>query len=429
MSGRKYHERQLYQQKPHSETAVPSSHLITANNGSSQPTYPITNTCHQYEDTTDHQDCYLNNSSYILDERTLYSHPHQPSSAITKSSSTFNTNSLEPMFHEKIDEKNFSNPTNIESSPTLYDIESQPYNSKYIVQQQPAPTKGSNRKPPFPRRNRCLRCLCCACCFPPWLAYSIWTIIIAIIIIIVIFICLLATFKIPDINLAGINTTNLPEGKKLLQFTSTDVIINAGLVINVKNPNVLGLKISDIRAKAYWPMENGNKFQIGKGFLKYQDIPKNSDINFTYPFEIDYDLFDKEASSLLNEFSRKCGLTGEEPSNIDITYDLNLAAQVLFVKIHPTISSAASFVCPLQNSQFSSSSGKSADSSTSSDDDEISSILSSFVQKIPNLDIDSSSATFNNSTTQKGLDNDLTTMTTILTSLNTTSIQSTTPIA
>lgn len=88
--------------------------------------------------------------------------------------------------------------------------------------------------------------------------------------------------------------------------------------------------------------------QIGKGYLDYQFIPKKSATNFTYPFQIDYNPSDPNSRYLLSSISDKCGFTGNTPSDIDISYDVSLNAQVLFVHVSPTISSSASFACPFQ---------------------------------------------------------------------------------
>lgn len=88
--------------------------------------------------------------------------------------------------------------------------------------------------------------------------------------------------------------------------------------------------------------------QIGKGYLGYQFIPKKNDINFTYPFEIDYSPTDPNSKYLLTSISDKCGFTGNTLSNIDLGYDVSFNAQVLFVHVSHTISSTASFACPFQ---------------------------------------------------------------------------------
>jgi hypothetical protein len=88
--------------------------------------------------------------------------------------------------------------------------------------------------------------------------------------------------------------------------------------------------------------------QIGKGYLSYQFISKKNDINFTYPFQIEYNPNDPNSKYLLSSISDKCGFTGNTLHNIDISYNVSLNVQVLFVHVSPTISSTASFACPFR---------------------------------------------------------------------------------
>ncbi|CEP09513.1 hypothetical protein [Parasitella parasitica] len=211
-------------------------------------------------------------------------------------------------------------------------------------------TDKPQKKVHWTKRHCFFRWICCSMCFPPWVAYIIWFIVIAVIICIIVIGALLGSFKMPTIAFAGLNTT-LPNGTQQIQFSSTGVVINAGLILNVINPNVLSMKLSNLTAKAYYPI-NGTMVQIGKGYLDYQFIPKKSDINFTYPFEIDYNPSDPNSKYLLDSLSDKCGFTGNSPSDINISYDVELNAQVLFVHVSPTISSAASFACPFQDGEI-----------------------------------------------------------------------------
>ncbi|KAL7326848.1 hypothetical protein PS15p_209122 [Mucor circinelloides] len=206
------------------------------------------------------------------------------------------------------------------------------------------------KKVHWTKRNCFLRWVCCSMCFPPWVAYILWFIVIAVIICIIVIGALLGSFKMPTIDFAGLNST-LPSGTQQIEFSSTGVVIHAGLLLNIVNPNVLSMKLSNLTAKAYYPI-NGTMVQIGKGYLDYQFIPKKSDINFTYPFEIDYNPSDPNSKYLLSSISQKCGFTGDTPSDIDISYDVSLNAQVLFVHVSPTISSSASFACPFQKGQL-----------------------------------------------------------------------------
>lgn len=51
---------------------------------------------------------------------------------------------------------------------------------------------------------------------------------------------------------------------------------------------------------------------------------------------------------MLNTLLQECGLYGgSDPTDITVDYTIHLAASVLFVTIHPSISGSASFACPL----------------------------------------------------------------------------------
>lgn len=81
--------------------------------------------------------------------------------------------------------------------------------------------------------------------------------------------------------------------------------------------------------------------------MDYQYVPTNSDFNFTFPFTISYEPSSRSSTLMLNSLMEECGLTGGEAQDISVDYTINLAARVLFVTVHPTISSSASFACPL----------------------------------------------------------------------------------
>lgn len=50
---------------------------------------------------------------------------------------------------------------------------------------------------------------------------------------------------------------------------------------------------------------------------------------------------------MLMDIADKCGLTGGEKQDITVRYTIHLTAKVLVIKVHPTISSSATFACPL----------------------------------------------------------------------------------
>lgn len=117
----------------------------------------------------------------------------------------------------------------------------------------------TKKKVHWTKRNCFFRWISCSMCFPPWVAYIMWFIVIAVIICIIVIGAILGSFKTPTIEFAGLNST-LPNGTQQIQFSSTGVVINVGLILNVANPNILNLKLSTLRAKVketiHW--ENNN---------------------------------------------------------------------------------------------------------------------------------------------------------------------------
>lgn len=104
--------------------------------------------------------------------------------------------------------------------------------------------------------------------------------------------------------------------------------------------------------KAFYPNPNGKSSEIGGGFLAEKFVPTYSDLNFTFPFAIEYNPNIDTDQSVLSDLAEKCGLTGGPKSDITIDYTIRLSAQVLVVKVNPTISSSATFPCPLDVSFF-----------------------------------------------------------------------------
>lgn len=100
--------------------------------------------------------------------------------------------------------------------------------------------------------------------------------------------------------------------------------------------------------KATIPTNDGLSADLGSGWMDYQYVPTQSDFNFTYPFAIEYDPTASSSNEMLNTLIDKCGLNGGDPQDINIYYTIHLVAKVLFVTVHPTITSSASFACPLK---------------------------------------------------------------------------------
>ncbi|CEG75272.1 hypothetical protein RMATCC62417_10342 [Rhizopus microsporus] len=196
-------------------------------------------------------------------------------------------------------------------------------------------------------RNGCLRCLCCACCLPAWAAGIVWFIIIAIIIVVIVLGAVAGTFVMPKVDMAGVSTSPA-EGGSQISFTGETFNINFGLIISVNNPNLLSIDLTDIKATAYYPNQSGKgRTRVGGGYLAEQFVPKYSNFNFTFPFAIQYNPTLDTDQSVLSDLASKCGLTGEKKQDITVDYTIHLTARVLFIKVHPTIDSSATFACPI----------------------------------------------------------------------------------
>ncbi|KAI8391186.1 uncharacterized protein BYT42DRAFT_490379 [Radiomyces spectabilis] len=150
----------------------------------------------------------------------------------------------------------------------------------------------------------------------------------------------------PTINFAGIAPASVANSLSPISFSGNSLNVKFNLIVNIQNPNVLPIKLSSVNATAFYPTAAG-RTPIGGGFLPYQYVPKQSDFNFTYPFAIKYNPSQDSDQTILDSIADKCGLTGGGKQDLNIDYDIHLTAKVLFVTVHPTISSSASFPCPL----------------------------------------------------------------------------------
>lgn len=175
----------------------------------------------------------------------------------------------------------------------------------------------------------------------------------------------------PAINFVGV--TDTPNNRSEMYFDGNKFSINFGLLIHIQNPNVLPIRLSDmnttVRAiflfiashahahtkggkKAYYPDSGSGQVEIGGGFMDYENVPAHADFNFTYPFALEFEPNTGTDQTLMRTLLDKCGLTGGQPQDLTIDYTIHLTAKVLFITVHPTISSSTSFVCPLKNVKY-----------------------------------------------------------------------------
>ncbi|CAO3618285.1 unnamed protein product [Cunninghamella blakesleeana] len=204
-------------------------------------------------------------------------------------------------------------------------------------------------------RHCCVRCCCCSC-LPKWARVMVWIIIIAIIIVIIIIGSIFATFKMPVFDMVGLDNSTNHQNSPSGSFSLSDGSINFkfALSIYIENPNIFPLHFGEMETTAYYPISedsgiktNVTKIRIGAGYLDSIWIPKQSNLTFSYPFEIQYNPSLDIDQYVLTSLMDKCGLSGETPQDLSIQYDIKLAASALFVTLHPTISSSAQFKCPI----------------------------------------------------------------------------------
>ncbi|KAG0946143.1 hypothetical protein G6F57_002786 [Rhizopus arrhizus] len=177
----------------------------------------------------------------------------------------------------------------------------------------------------------------------------VWFIIISIIIVVIVLGTIGGTFVMPSVEMAGVSNSPVDGGSQLTISGST-FNINFGLIISVNNPNMLNIDLTDITATAYYPNQNGKGHtKIGGGYLAEYFVPTYSNNNFTFSFAIQYNPTLDTDQSILNDLASKCGLTGEEKRDITVEYTIHLTAKVLFIKVNPTISSSATFACPISS--------------------------------------------------------------------------------
>ncbi|KAI7849128.1 hypothetical protein BDC45DRAFT_292671 [Circinella umbellata] len=152
----------------------------------------------------------------------------------------------------------------------------------------------------------------------------------------------------PTVNV--LDVTQYPgDNASQITYDGQKFLFNLGLVVNVQNPNVLPIFLSEMKATANLPEEDGSQAYLGHGYLDSEKIPTNSDYNFTYPFSIEYDTQSSQSQVMLNTLMEKCGLYGGDAQDITVNYSINVNARVLFVKLNLDLGGSATFGCPLTN--------------------------------------------------------------------------------
>ncbi|KAI6045683.1 hypothetical protein EDC04DRAFT_2559012 [Pisolithus marmoratus] len=184
-------------------------------------------------------------------------------------------------------------------------------------------------------RGRCIGRFCCC------------TIMITLFLIISIVLALLLWARPPNVIVGTVGSSSTTSE---VQQVNNGVQLNLAINITVNNPNYFSVSFSSIKADIYYPINNT---YIGGGNQSDVTFPSHTNKTITFPFSVAYTTTMPSSAQILADVASKCGLTGGAKSDITIDYDITLGLRVLFFTISPTVSSSASFLCPLSSSDLS----------------------------------------------------------------------------
>ncbi|BGP13929.1 hypothetical protein JCM10213_002573 [Rhodosporidiobolus nylandii] len=173
----------------------------------------------------------------------------------------------------------------------------------------------------------------------------------SIILIILIVVGIVAAFflwvKPPDVGFDGIED---PETGSIVSVGTGGFNLNFRLKINVLNPNFFGADFDKIDATAYYPLKPSTSF--GGGSMENVNIKKNSNTTLHFPFAVNYTTSYDSDLSVLKDIATKCGFLGGSKSQLTVNYKVKTKVKVIAVTVSPSFSSAASFDCPLSQSDL-----------------------------------------------------------------------------
>ncbi|GAA93475.1 uncharacterized protein L969DRAFT_86180 [Mixia osmundae IAM 14324] len=172
--------------------------------------------------------------------------------------------------------------------------------------------------------------------------------ILIILIVIGVVLAFILYVRAPNVTVLGIEQP--ANTASIFSLTSGGFDLDFNLKVSVANPNYFGAFVNGVTAKAYYP--TNKTLQIGGGTLDNLNIPSRSNTTFDFPFLLNYTGAEDPNSVILTDIATKCGYIGSSTSQIDVDYTLLLDLKVLAFKIHPTVSSSASFDCPLTKDQL-----------------------------------------------------------------------------
>jgi len=117
---------------------------------------------------------------------------------------------------------------------------------------------------------------------------------------------------------------------------------------NVRRQFILSMSCTDIVFQLFYPINNTH---IGDGQLSNVHFPSHSNTSFNFPFTFKYTSGIDPGSKILNDLTSKCLANPQKQLTVD--YKIKVKVAVLFITVSPTISSSASFDCPVSASQIS----------------------------------------------------------------------------
>ncbi|KIK30928.1 hypothetical protein PISMIDRAFT_669858 [Pisolithus microcarpus 441] len=173
------------------------------------------------------------------------------------------------------------------------------------------------------------------------------TIMITLFFIVSIILALLLWARPPNVIVGNVEPSSTASE---VQLESNGVQINLAINITVNNPNYFSVSFSSVKADMYYPINNT---YIGGGNLSDVTFPSHTNKTITFPFSVVYSTTMPSSAEILANLATQCGLTGGTKSDITIDYDITLGLRVLFFTVSPTVSSSASFLCPLSSSDLS----------------------------------------------------------------------------
>lgn len=148
----------------------------------------------------------------------------------------------------------------------------------------------------------------------------------------------------PNIDLSSISIPS----SNAVSVTSSGLTFDVNLQIVVDNPNWFSANFQKITAVARYPGNNTNDF--GGGDVENIKFKGNARTTFAFPFKLQYSSALDPNHVILTDLISKCSTS--PPSDITIDYTLTLALKIIAVTIKPSISSSATFQCPIDASDL-----------------------------------------------------------------------------